>query len=142
MSMLTDDILDSIRALIGVTEAAMPNTYIRDPLIGGAVERQVRDLVGNPPYEDRPESDQVRMQGAVAYLTAARLIGTRDFREMSGSQESEKFSDQYTVTRKTGLSVSAWQADLQRQASEALEPLMRTASTVMVFTTAAGRRGA
>lgn len=142
MSILTDELLDSIRSLIGVTEEDVPDATIRDLLIGGAVERNVRDLVGDPAYEDRPESEQVRMQGAVAYLTAARLLGTRAQREASGAEESEKFSDQYTVTRKSKLSITSWQSDLEEQAMEALEPLLKAVPRMTMFTTASGRRGA
>lgn len=139
--MLTD-LLESIRRILGVSETEVPDEMIRDPLIGGAVEQRVRDMIGDPPYESRPPEQQVRIERAVALLTAASLLGTRELREMSAT-ETERFSDQYQVSRSSAdLGIVGWQSDLHGQAMDALAPLLKRTITPAIFTTAAGRRGA
>ncbi len=140
-SILTPDLIASIRRIVGVDAATIPDAFVTDPLIGGAAEQYVLDTVGEPVYLLRPASEQLRIQQAVAFTVAARLLGTRELREASAI-ESEKFSEQYSVTRRgNAMSVADWQRDLERQAAEALAPLLRFRPKA-VFTLAAGRRGA
>mgnify|MGYP001343465741 CR=1 FL=1 len=139
--MLTDELIDSIRLLLGASVETIPDAMIQDPLIGGAVEQQVRSLVGDPAYEDWPPDEQTRMQQAVAYLVAARLLGTGAMRSANATQ-SERFSDQYQVQRNAAMfDLTSWQADLKQQADDVLAPLLKRKSGVM-FTLAPGRRGA
>lgn len=138
--MLTDDLIMSIRRIIGVDETVIPDDLINDPMIGPAVVQHVQDLAGLPPFEDRPETEQARMRQAVAYMIASRLLGTREMRQ-EGSIESERFSDQYQ-TSYNGTDVDAWAADLMRIAREALDPLLKRKAGMTMFGLARGRRGA
>lgn len=139
--MLTDKLIESIRRLIGVDEGTVSDDMIRDPLIAGWAERWVGDVVGQPPYDQRPEADQERMQTALAYAIASQLLGTRELREES-SVENERFSDQYTVSRSSSaLDINSWRADLMRRAAEVLEPIAHRDASMPVFTLAHGRRG-
>ena len=139
--MLTDALCDSIRRLLGVDATTVPNTMILDPLLGGAVMTHVQTLVGLPRYIERPLDQQGRMDQAVAFLVAARLLGTHTLRTMNGI-DSERFTDQYQVSRNAAaFDLTGWQRDLERQADDALAPLLASQRAVL-FSLAAGRRGA
>lgn len=138
--MLTDDLMTSIRRIIGVDETTIPDDLILDPMIGPAVEQHVRDTVGAPPFENRPETEQARMKQAVAYMIASRLLGTREMRR-SSAVESEKFSDQYQ-TNYGSTDIDSWAADLMHIARTALEPLLKRKAGMTMFSLARGRRGA
>lgn len=141
MSVIDAAMPDSIRALLGVADATISDEMIRDPLLGGAVEQRVRDRIGPPTYEDRPADEQRRVWQAVAFLIAARLLGTRALREFNGTQ-SVRFSDQYQTQRNAAaFDLDGWRADLEAQADEALRPLLARRATAL-FTLAPGRRGA
>jgi hypothetical protein len=139
VTVLDPELIASIRTLIGVSEAVLPDAVLADPLLSGAAEQQVHLQIGEPGYPQRPPAEQAIIRTAVAYRTAAAALETGPVREALSTQ-SEQFSQQYTV-RRTAPDISGWAARLRLQADDALAPLLAHASGATMFSLASGRRG-
>lgn len=138
--MFDEELCAAIRAVLGLDESVAPDSLIGSPLIGGQAERDVLAEVGPPPFLERPIGEQEAIRMAVAYRTAAALLGTGAVREYL-TTTSERFSDQYTVQR-DAPDLDGWARSLRHQARRALEGLVPQTGTAGLFTLAPGRRGA
>lgn len=119
MTVIDAALATSIRTVLGETEASLPTEVITDPLIGGAAETVILQLVEPPAYADRSAADQAAIRRAVAYLTASYLVRSR---KRQYSTTSERWLDQY---QRSGAAVDAdgWAKDLEELAYEAIDGL-------------------
>lgn len=144
VTVLDAELMASIRTLLGVDAATLPDAVLTDPLLGGAVEAEVLAAIGGLPYAQRPEAEQAAIRRAVAYEAAARALESGPLREAL-SLTSERFSDQYQVQRNaTEVDRRGWVSRLRAQGRAALEPLLpkARASFLGMFALAHGGRGA
>lgn len=76
MSLIDNSFYAAIRAVIdnALTENELPDTQIEQPVFLTAAEREVLQII--PTAADKTGDDLTRIQTAVIYLTAARIVPT------------------------------------------------------------------
>lgn len=134
---IDEELLASVRVLLGETGDDLSDAVLTDPLVGGAAETAVLAAVGDPPYAERPEPEQAAIRTAVAYLTAAYALRTT---RADGAVTSERFSQQYTV-QYAASDRGTLAAELEAAGWRAIAHLRETGRGVAYFGTARGRRG-
>lgn len=141
MAIIDDDLKATVRLILGETETSLPDATIENPAIGGASEAYVLARIGLPPYEDRSPEDQEKIRTALAYVIAAKILDTGAYRSRWATT-SEKFADQYSVTKAGGsLDLPGWKSRLWSDADGILDGLNPRLSKPH-FRLAPGRRGA
>lgn len=137
-------LVESIRRLLHTDAETLPDATITDDLVGGRIIRLTLAEIGGAPYAERTPEEQARIRAAVAYRTAAALLGSGAMRE-GRTVTQERFGTQYSVSKNgQALDVDGWIATLRHDATIELAPLLPAQATdgLRHFRLAHGRRGA
>lgn len=137
MTLIDSSLFPTVRAAIdaAITENELPDTQIEQPIFWPAAEREILALV--PDAADKTGDDLARVQAAVIYITAARIVPTLPpivGANMDAASYGRRESD-----------VLAMVADLRAKAAAELAIVLNSADETpgmpAVITTAPGTRG-
>lgn len=139
IQIIDQDMINSVRTVLGMTQAELPDSTIQDPTIGEQAEAEVLGWVGPPRYAERSMEEQDKIRRGIVLLTASYVVGT--FRR-SNALTSERYSQQFSYQRQA-VDLDGWAQELRDRAWAAVEGL-RDGLTggLEYFGVASGRRGA